>query len=556
MELINPRLVVDFLSNKVRNDLPYFTNPGLEDEKFANELFSLISNKFRNHAEVVEEATLDFGDVNESENISEEREELLSQPSSQSSAEEPESSSTTDQAPSSSDYSPEPTPLKRRKPGPPEKVETREKIARCVLDEGYSYAAVGRQFHKDPKLVKRIVEEYQGNLHYKEKIRKVKDYVKMSFENAREKGDIVHYWNLQNWASEAKRRIDVEFKISNTFLKNFKKDNNIVTRKITKYLTTREISNEAEIKRAGNEFVEKINIMVRDGGLNHDNVWNTDQSNFEYEMCTARTLSQKGEKDTWARCQSTNSLTHSYTIQVHISLSGKLGKSIYICFQERSGSFGPQVRASLDRNTPPNVFVDASTSGKLTKTHFKRWFQNVFSCDIPDKPNKSLLLLDSWSGQTDKSVSTLLPDKNITFEILPPKTTKYVQPLDVYFFRQYKPFIRRIENEIKAKENDSIKLNDRRFIMRMHSCVYNQFCSKQFENMILYAWKKSGYQVFKEFNSFDNALEIIFNTNMVECNIQDCENTSFLKCSYTSCQMCICLLHFLDENNPHLHDVE
>lgn len=90
----------------------------------------------------------------------------------------------------------------------------------------------------------------------------------------------------------------------------------------------------------------------------------------------------------------------------------------------------------------------------------------------------------------------------------------------------------------------------------MHSCVYNQFCSKKFEGMLLYAWKRSGYQVSKECDSFENANEILFNTRMAECNIENCANNAFLKCSYLSCQICICLSHFLDENNPHLHDTE
>lgn len=504
MELINPITVVEILRKKVNSQFSYVTDPGLENEKFAKLLFNLITSKFWNRAELTEEITLDFGDINEAGNV---EEEVLSQTSSQSSSEEPGRSSSTDPGQSSSDYNIESSPVKRHKRGPPVQEDTLKNIAHFVLVQGKTYAAAARKFSKTESFVKRICKESQTSISqgtsrdtnqsssqetsqgtsqgtsagilrtpsFTGKIKIVKEFMKSSFESARERGDVVHYWNLQNWASEAARKIGFDFKISSTFLNNFKRDNNIVTRKITKYLTDREVVNEVGIKQAGIEFVNKVNHRIRHEGLNHDCVWNSDQSGFEYEMKYARTLSQKGEKDTWARCQSTNSLTHSYTIQIHTSLAGKLGKKIYICFQEKSGTFGPLVRASLERNTPSNVSLDASSSGKMTKDHFKRWFQNVFAHDVPDTPNKSLLLLDSWSGQTDRAVSELLPNKNVSFEYLPPKTTKYVQPLDVYFFRQYKPFIRRIENQIKAEENLRVKLSDRRFIIRMHSCVYNQF---------------------------------------------------------------------------------
>ena len=60
-------------------------------------------------------------------------------------------------------------------------------------------------------------------------------------------------------------------------------------------------------------------------------------------MISARTLLSKGEKDTLALIQSQHSLTHSYTAQVLISMSGKLANKLYICFQEVGGKFGPQI---------------------------------------------------------------------------------------------------------------------------------------------------------------------------------------------------------------------
>ena len=93
--------------------------------------------------------------------------------------------------------------------------------------------------------------------------------------------------------------------------------------------------------------------------------------------------------------------------------------------------------------------------------------------------------------------------------IIQPKATKYVQPLDVYFFRQFKLFWKRITDYIRASESP-YKLNDRIFIITMLSFVYNQLCSPQFENMLIYAWQKAGYDVDQRVDSFKNVLDINF----------------------------------------------
>ena len=62
----------------------------------------------------------------------------------------------------------------------------------------------------------------------------------------------------------------------------------------------------------------------------------------------------------------------------------------------------------------------------------------------------SLVLCDSWSGHKHEQV---LPEasggKDVDLKIIPPKTTRYAQPLDMYFFRQYKIHDKRITDLIQ-----------------------------------------------------------------------------------------------------------
>ena len=71
--------------------------------------------------------------------------------------------------------------------------------------------------------------------------------------------------------------------------------------------------------------------------------------------------------------------------------------------------------------------------------HTQYWAENVLS---PSVSEDCLLLLDSWSGQIDRSIYDDIFVENITCKQMqtPLKTTGDIQPLDRYFFRQWKYF--------------------------------------------------------------------------------------------------------------------
>ena len=78
--------------------------------------------------------------------------------------------------------------------------------------------------------------------------------------------------------------------------------------------------------------------------MSFGSIWNTDQSGFEYEMTSARTISIKGEKETLALVQNKNATTHSYSIQAFINSNGYCAKKLFIVLQEKGGKFGPLVK--------------------------------------------------------------------------------------------------------------------------------------------------------------------------------------------------------------------
>ena len=125
------------------------------------------------------------------------------------------------------------------------------------------------------------------------------------------------------------------------------------------------------------EFVREVTDYVSANAIGVDMVLNMVQSQFEYEITEDRTISITGEKTTEANVASVASTTHSCTIQVLISMSGRLTKKLYICFQEAGGKFGTHFFETLQRNQPPNIEYDCSISGKMSTTIFLSWMHKV-----------------------------------------------------------------------------------------------------------------------------------------------------------------------------------
>ncbi|OQV23370.1 hypothetical protein BV898_02816 [Hypsibius exemplaris] len=136
-----------------------------------------------------------------------------------------------------------------------------------------------------------------------------------------------------------------------------RKSNNIVDRKITLYVTKKMVEDEPDRYIAVADFVEYVKGLILLYGP--ECVLNADQSGFEYEIHSGRTLRTRGLKKKRACVHSITKMTHSYTIVVTIDANGMLLNSLFIALQEIIGnSFVPQVKQGLF--TAPNIHVTAS----------------------------------------------------------------------------------------------------------------------------------------------------------------------------------------------------
>jgi hypothetical protein len=65
---------------------------------------------------------------------------------------------------------------------------------------------------------------------------------------------IIHDCDLQRWAKNKARELDFEFKASNSWLSRFKKINGIVSRKVTKIVSTNYVQDQETIKQSAKNF--------------------------------------------------------------------------------------------------------------------------------------------------------------------------------------------------------------------------------------------------------------------------------------------------------------
>lgn len=421
--------------------------------------------------------------------------------------------------------------------------ETMQEIVEYA--NNHSFKSVQHQYRliKQRSQLKRIRKYVRQFGTKQQKLEKIDQYVFDRFTKIRSSFLPVHDQDLRRLAiTKAKQLLLNNFKGSTYWILNFKRRHQISSRKVTKIITKNHDEDFEEIIRQAKMFIRDTNELFPDFPLAH--ILNTDQSSFNYEKFSTRTLSRVGEKSTVGRVVSSSAITHSYTIMPIINAAGKIVGPVFICLQEATGKLGPRVLKSMYKAS--NLHITCSKSGKLTKSHIQYWAEKVLK---PLMEEDFVLLLDSWSGQTDHTIFDEIFDEDVDCEHLqiPPKTTSHIQPCDKYFFRQWKYLYQRCFDRV-AIDQIPVDLRTRDSILKLHSLIHNQLSSKRFIAMIRYAWFSCGYAV-QDPGQFENVRDVCFSFDEDACSIVGCDDHSFICCSW--CKKIFCFKHFFVEDHKH-----
>lgn len=231
----------------------------------------------------------------------------------------------------------------------------------------YSIETVQKRYKlvKSIRQLRRWANQINKGGTYKEKLAKISEFVLKNFKEATEAGFIIHDIDLRKWALEAKKALnfnDVRFKASDYWLFKFKKTHRIVNRKINKFISKTTIESAESINNAAEKFISDVKPHIIKFGA--ENTYNADQSGFQLEIHSGRTLAEEGSKSVECVVQSVSATVHNYTIVPTINAEGKLLSPLFIVLKENKDEFGPNIKKNLF--SPDNVYVMASKSGKMT----------------------------------------------------------------------------------------------------------------------------------------------------------------------------------------------
>lgn len=369
------------------------------------------------------------------------------------------------------------------------------------------------------------------------------------FQEKRAEGSFIHDRHLQLWALQVKKEIDPEniinFKASKSWVLKFKKRYGIVSRKITKHVTVGDIDKQHDIEKIAVEFASQVKEEMAEMQLAPNQVFNIDQSKFEKELHSRRTLEQKGKRDVTARVGSVYATKHSYCIMPIISMDGTLHRNLYVLVSEPSGAF-PRNKSP----DPANIRSFASKTSQMSKKDMEEFYSEVFWPTIKDStPQQILLLLDSWSANKDENLfKSHIPQlKEASIRLIPPGTTGIIQPLDIYYFRPYKNFIKFITDSVILETNYHVWQREQ--FLKLQSLAHFQFTAERFKPIIQYAFFKSGYTSFCP-EKCETPVDYCFkNVDSTCCFTENdepdimCNSLGFLRCAH--CMQVFCLNHTL-----------
>ena len=207
---------------------------------------------------------------------------------------------------------------------------------------------------------------------------------------------------------------------------------------------------------------------------------------------------------------------------------------------------GEQVKRHLFQ--PKNVVITCSASGKLATSLFEYWRDNCF---LPLVGAKCLLLSDSYLGE-DREVlyqPENCGDKKVIHLQIPQNTTDKLQPLDCYFNRQIKNFLKACYHRV-ALDGLEIQIHERNNIIRLVSLMHNQLSADVFRPMIKYAWFSSGL-IRDDPSPFVSVNQVCFASSgtHIQCEEKDCDESVFITCA--RCSKKLCFQHFFI--NYHFH---
>lgn len=360
----------------------------------------------------------------------------------------------------------------------------------------------------------------------------------------------VHDRDLVRWATEKADELQLQgFRASSHWIFDWKKDHRVVRRKINKHFTRKDLDAQPKVIESIDEFVNRIRSMR--AIPNPPKLFNADQTGMQMELKPNFTLETAGTRYVQEKIDSKSATTHSITLFPFFGHDGYCVLPILIILQEPKGVFGPRVQNTM--YTHPDLLIECSKSGKITKQILARWYREVLFKDR--NLHNGILLLDSLPMHKDKEFAfSFKPDDfNIAIEIIPPGTTDKIQPMDRDLNRILKAFTKELSlgfcsNDPRI-ERTNISTRDNICFIYVH--VFNQVRSPRFKGWVQRTFKICGYiDTYEPYPG--SPIEYCFDRNEVPtspCSLCEEFKGAFIRCAW--CKLLFCAYHYFFSERSH-----
>ena len=125
---------------------------------------------------------------------------------------------------------------------------------------------------------------------------------------------------------------------------------------------------------------------------------------------------------------------------------------------------------------PPNARYNRSSSGWFEMPTFGDWFTTISLPHLKRLSGKKVMIVDNLSSHLSAQFIKSCEENNISFVFLPPRSTHFMQPLDVSFFAPLKRAYRKILEERKrACKGKALSIPTDTFpglLKSLHNAVY------------------------------------------------------------------------------------
>ncbi|VDL63694.1 unnamed protein product [Nippostrongylus brasiliensis] len=257
----------------------------------------------------------------------------------------------------------------------------------------------------------------------------------LSFYRSSSKGLPLSYATIRHMALNINRECGFveQFKGSKSWITKFVRECGLRSRKVTAFVTTRNLRARHDVEQSANAFVQEIKSLM---SMHPRSIFcNIDQSGINSEVVSQSRISTGISGSTISIFP--DSFLHNRSCIVR---GGRLGERLFVVLPESQGRFPERGHWPAS-----NLYVVPSTTHMMRKDQVPVLIKE---CVMATSSTLTIVMLDSWAGFKDQNnvLSGVPSNKQMKILNVPPGATVLCQPLDVYFFRLFKRFLRRIHD--------------------------------------------------------------------------------------------------------------